>query len=112
MIFAVEQKGEKMGRLLDEDDVVSRQAVYTVIEEVLYETTKGADNWYGLLNDGVRTLPSAQQERNTGEWIKVKRCEEDTQPNLKCPFCGNIVGWFDLAKYCAGCGAKLEGGAG
>ena len=39
-------------------DAVSRQAVYAVIEEVLYETTKGADNWYGLLNDGVRTLPS------------------------------------------------------
>lgn len=40
------------------EDAVSRQAVYAVIEEVLYETTKGADNWYGLLNDGVRTLPS------------------------------------------------------
>lgn len=49
-----------MSRTLNEDDAVSRQAVYTVIEEVLYETTKGADNWYGLLNNGVRTLPSAQ----------------------------------------------------
>ena len=49
------------------DDAVSRKAVYVVIEEVLYETTKGADNWYGLLNDGVRTLPSVTPKRKTGE---------------------------------------------
>ena len=49
-----------MSRTLNEDDAVSRQAVYTVIEEVLYETTKGADNWYGLLNNGVRALPPVQ----------------------------------------------------
>lgn len=74
MIFAVEQKGEKMGRTLNEDDAVSRQAVYTVIEEVLYETTKGVDNWYGLLNDGVRTLPSAQPETHE-ERTEMHACD-------------------------------------
>ena len=85
--------------------------------DAIRETTSKYIKYMGFMEDddaveAIESLPSAQPERNTGEWIKVKRCEEDTQPNLKCPFCGNIVGWFDLAKYCAGCGAKLEGGAG
>lgn len=56
-------------------------------------------------------LPSAQPKQKTREWIKVPRYEDDTQPNLKCPICGNVIGWWDLGRYCAGCGTKLEGGA-
>ena len=55
-----------------------------------------------------RKLP----ERKVGEWVQVPRFEGDTQPYLECPFCKNKVGWWDLARYCNGCGAKLEGGAG
>ena len=53
-----------------------------------------------------------QPERKVGEWVQVPRFEGDTQPYLECPFCKNQVGWWDLARYCNGCGAKLESGAG
>lgn len=119
MIAGQIQKGEKMGRTLNEDDVlkeidrwigyldedmitrikigikklqsaqseqhedaVSRQAVYTVIEEVLYETTKGADNWYGLLNDGVRTLTPVQA--SPCEFCKHNDIADETVC-LRCP---------------------------
>lgn len=54
------------------EDAVSRQAVYTVIEEVLYETTKGTDNWYGLLYNGVRTLPSVTPKPEQ-RWIPCSK---------------------------------------
>ena len=59
----------------------------------------------------VQKAFDALEKQNTGRWIPVPRCDGDTQPNLKCPFSGNEIGWWDLGRYCAGCGAKLEGGA-
>jgi len=47
-----------------------------------------------------------------GEWVQIQRCARDAQPDLECPFCKYKIGWFDMGRYCAGCGAKLKGGAG
>ena len=57
-------------------------------------------------------MPSAQPERAEGEWVQIQRCARDAQPDLECPFCKHRIGWFDMGRYCAGCGAKLKGGAG
>lgn len=47
------------------------------------------------------------------KWIQIPRYipkdgePEDTQPDLKCPFCGDVVGWWDADNYCKHCGKKL-----
>ena len=47
------------------------------------------------------------------KWIQIPRYipkdgePEDTQPDLKCPFCGDVVGWWDADNFCAHCGKKL-----
>lgn len=53
-----------------------------------------------------------QPEPQEGEWVQIQRCTGDAQPDLECPFCKHRIGWFDMGRYCAGCGAKLKGGAG
>lgn len=60
----------------------------------------------------LENLPSAQPERAEGEWVQIQRCTGDAQPDLECPFCKHRIGWFDMGRYCAKCGAKLKGGAG
>ena len=75
-------------------------------ERELQEHTQTAE-WLRELQERRK-----QPERKVGEWVQVPRFEGDTQPYLECPFCKNKVGWWDLARYCNGCGAKLEGGAG
>jgi len=89
-------------------DCISRQAAIDVVNSI--------DNLDAKAKGGIcinlMGLPPAQPERKVGEWVQVPRFEGDTQPYLECPFCKNQVGWWDLARYCNGCGAKLEGGAG
>lgn len=99
------------------DDLISRQAVYMVIEEVLYETTKGADNWYGLLNNGVRTLPAAQPERKKGRWKGYNTDKEgwtrtDGSPVfMSCSKCNGTVLNNGSAhwNFCPNCGADMRG---
>lgn len=81
-------------------DLIERQAAIDALDCI-----NGAE-------EVLRSLPPAQPEQKVGEWVQVPRFEGDTQPYLECPFCKNKVGWWDLARYCNGCGAKLEGGAG
>ncbi|HAC61299.1 MAG TPA: hypothetical protein DCF66_03920 [Lachnospiraceae bacterium] len=57
-------------------------------------------------------VPSAQPEPKEGEWVQIQRYARDAQPDLECPFCKHRIGWWDMGRYCAGCGAKLKGGAG
>ena len=96
------------------DDLISRQAMLDGIDKlikihfdrtvVLYKARKVAED-----------LPSVQPERPTGEWIQKPRYEDDeypdVQPDLKCPFCGYEISWWDMGNYCARCGADLKGGA-
>ena len=111
------------------DDLISRPtAVDAVVdctncgtEDVLreYVTKHSLENgWTGGIVDAldaIEQLPSVQPERPTGEWIQKPRYEDDeypdAQPNLKCPFCGYEIGWYDMGNYCARCGADLKGGA-
>lgn len=60
----------------------------------------------------LRSLPPAQPERAEGEWVQIQRCARDAQPDLECPFCKHRIGWWDMGRYCARCGAKLKGSAG
>ena len=55
---------------------------------------------------------SAQPEPKESEWVQIQRYARDAQPDLECPFCKHRIGWWDMGRYCAGCGAKLKGGAG
>jgi hypothetical protein len=70
--------------------------------------------WEGLViaRRIVNNLPTIQPEPKEGEWVQIQRCAGDAQPDLECPFCKHRIGWFDMGRYCAGCGAKLKGGAG
>jgi len=66
----------------------------------------------GTLKNLLATEPTVQSEPHEGEWEQIQRCARDAQPDLECPFCKHRIGWFDMGRYCAGCGAKLKGGAG
>lgn len=88
------------------NDLISRQAL---CEYALNQKDKSVTP-----NDIMR-FPSAQSERPVGEWIQKPRYEDDknpdAQPNLKCPFCGYEISWWDMGNYCAKCGADLKGSA-
>lgn len=96
------QKGEAMN---------NREAVNWLINiSADIGKTEHSDLWH--YEQALTEIKDMLESAQPSEWIKVPRCEGDTQPNLKCPICGNVIGWWDLGRYCAGCGTKLEGGAG
>ena len=87
------------------DDLISRQAVLALprnrtrnmMGEIVEET---------IDVEAIKSLPSAEPQRDKGEWINHDNfCE--------CPFChtewnyfDNEVEWF---KYCPNCGADMRG---
>ena len=81
-------------------DLISRQAAIDALDCI-----NGTE-------EVLRSLPPAQPECAEGEWVQIQRCARDAQPDLECPFCKHRIGWWDMGRYCAGCGAKLKGGAG
>ena len=98
-------------------DTISRQAVTKFLNDwlsCLFENChkQSASDLKMIIKD-FKNLPSAQPERPTGEWIQKPRYEDDeypdAQPNLKCPFCGYEISWWDMGNYCARCGADLRG---
>lgn len=84
----------------------------------LQEKRKERDYWQEKAHSYEQTIfkltdaISKQSERAEGEWVQIQRCARDAQPDLECPFCKHRIGWFDMGRYCAKCGAKLKGGAG
>ena len=98
---ALEEQLSKEGAT---SDMISRQAAIDAVE-------KNACNTQRII-DAVNNLPSVQPEPKEGEWVQIQRCARDAQPDLECPFCKHRIGWWDMGRYCAGCGAKLKGGAG
>lgn len=48
------------------------------------------------------------EERPQGEWVEVSRFEGDTQPDLKCPFCGIEIDYFGYDNFCPNCGADMR----
>ena len=93
-------------------DIISRQQAIDALKEKVFHNL--SDEFYGAMQV-LDELPSVQPERPTGEWIQKPRYEDDeypdVQPDLKCPFCGYEISWWDMGNYCARCGADLKGGA-
>ena len=98
------------------EPVMAEDLAKTMSENTLYSFIA----WYGKALDlmekyGFTICKKTIQPGRpvfTGQWVPVPRHEGDTQPDLECPFCKHKIGWFDMGKYCAKCGAKLKGGAG
>lgn len=106
MIFVHGQKDGKMGRLIDEDDVLR------IVEFECGE-------WIGLAKEisrQLRQLPSAQAERKKGKWIKKMLVTETEKyisyyPEWYCNCCGtkydsNIA---KIVNFCYICGADMRG---
>ena len=73
------------------------------------EMTKGIKFDSIRIDENGITFGKERPERKVGEWVQVPRFEGDTQPDLECPFCKHKVGWWDMTKYCAECGADMRG---
>ena len=61
--------------------------------------------------DAIKALPSAQQERPTGEWIVSQREEEAAlgirYKTYTCPSCGWNYSLIIPGNFCPNCGARL-----
>ena len=77
------------------DDVVSRQAVYEILD----------GNWNtDFLRAEVEKLPSVRPQEQTGHWIGVNPMVD----TLICSECGeNIISEEFKSNYCPNCGAKM-----
>ena len=93
-------------------DAVSRDQVRRLLASIRNSVEEGDGYDYDLAVVDLDALPPVKPERKIGDWIQRPRYNGDTQPMLECPYCQNEVGWWDLARYCNGCGARLKGGAG
>ena len=89
-------------------DAISRQGAIDICNNVI-------DLWQGQLGEGalvaiknaINNLPSAQPERQKGEWIDYT---EDGY--VECPFCHsatNCDGNKDELHFCFSCGADMRG---
>jgi len=103
MIFIVNmQKGEPMGRPLDEDMVIN------IIKNGDYYMT-----WVdrAMLIEEIKDLPSALSEQKTGHWILLDECANS---GYYCSECSKRVireGWSKTVKsinYCPNCGADMR----
>lgn len=100
---------------IDVGDTISQQQAIDAVDAIGHIATM-PDGDKCIRRSAVKytlsMLPPAQPERAEGEWVQIQRCARDAQPDLECPFCKHRIGWWDMGRYCAGCGAKLKGGAG
>ena len=102
-------------------DLISRQAaidalmsltVYKSKREVVQAADKHENTWIGGVAeciDEIEDLPSAQHERKTGKWIKVKPISGVEA--YMCPFCktGDWDISVDSYNYCPYCGKSVSG---
>lgn len=103
----VEHEKEQLSKEGTTKDTISRQEAIDLVTDMEFMNFTAK----GILRDSLRKLPPAQPEPKEGEWVQIQRCTGDAQPDLECPFCKHRIGWFDMGRYCAGCGAKLKGGS-
>lgn len=115
MGIAIGQKGEKMGRLIYEEDAIKK------IEKAMCED--GFRSSTGLIHketvyEAIKSAPSAQPERERGKWIikdnpgtgwyrvTCSECGEDVTSTAPC------IGFYPNAKviwnYCPDCGADMR----
>lgn len=96
------------------DDMVSRQTVIEMVKD--WNLNQHIMNEEDAIDD-VNALPSAEPERNTGEWIT------DAYGNIMCSECGwnaprimtgslaNRHLGYEKSEFCWHCGAYMRGEA-
>ena len=88
------------------NDLISRQAAIDAMEQAK-EQYFDRRVIIGKMQNVVSNLPSAQPERQKGEWIDYT---EDGY--VECPFCHNATncdGNKDELHFCFSCGADMRG---
>ena len=94
------------------NDLISRQAAIDAIDAILpaepmkNEYTQGITCGAALAIEYVKQLPSAQPERNKGEWI-----ETEFLKLRECSCCHVRWGMYDVENFnfCPNCGAEMKG---
>ena len=84
------------------EDMIERARAIDAIEKNAYRHT-----YLDQIIDIIKALPSAQPEREKGEWIDYT---EDGY--VECPFCHsatNCDGNKDELHFCFSCGADMRG---
>ena len=56
--------------------------------------------------EAIEALPSAEPERNKGEWVLQS---DDYHEYYECDQCGIAVGLDDVRNFCPNCGADMRG---
>lgn len=80
------------------EDLISRQAaINTAMKEVSDKRTHDFNAGVTRVANQIKTLPSAQPEREKGKWIVY----------YECPKCGEIT--KDFTEYCPFCNADMRG---
>lgn len=91
------------------DNLISRQAAIDALDKHL-QTTDVPVSYPGIisaLTEWLNEVPSAQSERQKGEWI-----DHTEDGYVECPFCHsatNCDGNKDELHFCFSCGADMRG---
>ena len=98
-------------------DLISRQAVNTLIDELARAISdercfmsRGRST--GEIMSDILNLPSAETK---GEWISAKVGKLFPSNDYKCSICGNILNFDGVncgrgdANFCPNCGADMRG---
>ena len=109
-LWAAKWTNEKKGGSMDE--LISRRAAIDALRTCYDTETVTMDNGDEYINYGdaigeIEQLPSAQSERQKGEWI-----DHTEDGYVECPFCHsatNCDGNKDELHFCFSCGADMRG---
>lgn len=93
------------------DDLINRQAAIEAAEEIIQRDDSRENIVVEVMKVWktiIEGLPSAQPERNTGEWIGI---DDEPYETWECNQCGyvyeEIPSW--APKFCPNCGAEMRG---
>ena len=94
---------------LNMDDCISRQAAIDACLKGKTDGLPATNVACDCCAERIRVLPSAQPERETGKWIKVKPISGVEA--YMCPFCktGDWDISVDSYNYCPYCGKSVSG---
>ena len=104
------------------NDLISRQAAIDAIDEYDFEfpnymerfVTELRDAMKADLKNDIEALPSAQPERESGEWIIADTQNEEDEQNGNYRYTCSCCGYSDIhskavrVPYCWHCGAKMN----
>lgn len=69
-----------------------------------WEWSNGFNTALTAVGIDLKKLPSAQPERERGEWVLQS---DDYHEYYECDQCGIAVGLDDVRNFCPNCGAKM-----